>query len=56
MPAKRYKDGWIWGDNKSTIYKSKAAAEQANAATNSSGAQHSVYWPARKPLSKKKPG
>lgn len=56
MPAKRYKDGWIWGDNTSTVYKSKAAAEQANASVNSSPTQHSIYWPARKPLSKKKPG
>lgn len=56
MPAKRYKDGWIWGDNKSTIYPTAAAAQQANASVNASPMKASIYWPARKPSSKKKPG
>lgn len=56
MPAKKYKDGYIWGDDTSTIYPTAAAAERANAAVKSSGMKASIYWPARKPHTKKKPG
>lgn len=55
MPAKKVKGGYTWGDG-GTVYPTAAAAERANAAVNSSSKASSIYWPARKPHSKKKPG
>lgn len=55
MPVQKVKGGYRWGDT-GTVYPTRAQAERQGAAIEASKRQVSVYWPARKPHSKKKPG